>query len=111
MLADDILNLDLEAGLGGRRSKPDIGNTNTEAVLRLAGFFNWQISDSSKFSQDLVSEIGSDVTISRSVTALSAQINSTLALRLSYTIRHTSEVPVGIEKVDRETAVTLVYGF
>ncbi len=111
VLSGDIFKLDLEAGVGGRRSKPDVGNTDNEGVLRLAGFFNWQISDTAKFTQDLISEIGSDVTISRSLTALSAKVNSTLAVRLSYGIRHTSEVPPGIEKVDRETAVTLVYGF
>jgi putative salt-induced outer membrane protein YdiY len=32
-------------------------------------------------------------------------------MKLSYTVRHTSEVPDDVDKTDTETAVTLVYGF
>ena len=111
VLTADPVKLDLEAGVGGRKSKPDNGNTDNEAILRLAGFLDWKISDTSKLTEDLTSEIGDDVTISKSETGLKTQINSTLAMKISYMVKYTSKVPVGIEKVDRETAVTLVYGF
>ena len=80
-------------------------------MLRLAGSLSWNISKTSHFTQDLSAEIGEDTTVSKSVTALKTQIDGSLAMKISYTIKHTSEVPADIEKTDSETAVTLVYGF
>ena len=45
------------------------------------------------------------------MTALTAKVNTSLALKVSLTIKNNSEVPVGTEKTDTETAVTLVYSF
>lgn len=101
--------LELEGGPGWRYSKPNDDDGQDEAVLRLAGNLGWQLSQSALFEQDLSTEIGEDVTISRSVSALSLQIIGSLAMKLAYSYRYTSEVPVGIEKQDTETSVTLVY--
>jgi len=62
-------------------------------------------------SEHLTTEIGSDTTITRSVTALTAQLAGSLAMKLSFTARHISEVPASVKDMDTETAVTLVYGF
>ena len=105
------LSLNLEAGLGARQSKDDAGTSTDESAILLAGNLGWKISDTSKFTEELYTEIGEDVTISKSVTGLKSQINGSLAMKITYTIRHVSDVPVTIEKVDRETAVTLVYSF
>ena len=102
------LKLNLEVGAGGRQSEPDIGETNNEAVFRAAGDFEWKISDSATFIQELSSDVGRDKTISRSLTALTTRINSHLSSRIAYQVRHTSEVPPGIEKKDTELTVTLV---
>lgn len=59
----------------------------------------------------MASDIGSDTTITRAVTALQADIVGNLAMKLSYTVEHTSQVPVGVEKTDTETAASLVYSF
>ena len=111
VIDSEPLWLELEGGPGVRYSKLNDGDTQDEAVFRLAGNFGWQISKSSLFEQDLSTEIGEDVTISRSVSALSTQIIGSLAMKLSYTYRHTSEVPEGVKKNDTETSVTLVYKF
>jgi putative salt-induced outer membrane protein len=103
--------LEFEGGPGYRYSKLSDGDTVDEAILRLAGSLGWQISESALFEQDLSSEIGEDVTINRSVSALSMQIIGSLAMKLSYTYRHTSEVPEGAKKADTTTSVTLVYKF
>lgn len=105
------LTLDGEIGPGARQSKTDNGEKDTETLLRLAANLAWKISDNSEFTQDLFSEIGQDATISKSVTALSANVNSNLAMKLSYTVKRTSPVPVGIEKTDTEAVVTLVYKY
>ena len=111
VIDEKSLWLELEGGPGYRYSKITDGDTVDEAILRLAGSLGWQISESALFEQDLSSEIGEDVTINRSVSALSMQIIGSLAMKLAYTYRHTSKVPEGVKKADTTTSVTLVYKF
>ena len=105
------MELDLEIGPGVRFFKVDNGVSDEEALLRLAGKYWWAINDNSKFTQDLVVEIGEDLTTTKSITGLQANINSSLAMKLTFTVKNKSEVPVGVEDTDTETAVTLVYNF
>jgi putative salt-induced outer membrane protein len=102
------LKLNLEVGAGGRRSEPEIGETNDEAVARVAGDFEWKISKTATFIQELSSDIGEDKTITRSLTALTTKINSYLSSRIAYQLKQTSDVPPGIEKTDTELTFTLV---
>ncbi len=111
VLKSDNLKLDLEAGLGARQSKLDSGESGSEGIIRGAGDFEWKISKTSVFTQFLSVEAGEDNTISRSVTALKMEIVGNLAARISYSVRHSSDVPPGIEKTDTESVVTLVYKF
>ena len=105
------MELDVEIGPGVRFFKVDNGVSDEEALVRLAGKYWWAITDHSKFTQDLTVEIGEDLTTTTSVTALQANINSSLAMKLSFTVKNKNEVPAATEKTDTETAVTLVYTF
>lgn len=105
------LILDLEGGPGARQSKLNDGSRDNEGMVRLAGNLDWKVSETTNFTEVLTSDIGQDVTISKSVTGLKTQINGSLSMKVAYTVKHTSDVPVGIVKMDRETAVMLVYGF
>jgi len=111
VIGSPSLSLDLELGPGTRQSKQDTGDTENEFTVRGAAKLAWKIGDNSTFSQDLSTDKGEDTTISKSVTALSAQVNGSLATKITYTIKNTSDVPAGIKKTDTETAVTLVYAF
>ncbi len=111
VIKQEDMELDLEIGSGVRFFKIDDGESDDEALLRLAAKYWWQISPSSKFTQDLSVDIGGDITSTESITGIQANINSTLALKFTYTIRNKSEVPVDVEKTDTELAVTLVYTF
>jgi putative salt-induced outer membrane protein len=111
VIAEPGLTLDLEIGPGARQSKLDSGASEDELMVRGAAKLAWKISKTSKFSEDFSTDVGEDVTITKSVTALSAQVNSSLATKITYTIKNTSDVPAGVEKTDTETAVTLVYSF
>lgn len=104
----ETVKLDLEVGAGGRRSEPEVGETQDEAVGRVAGDFEWKISKGNTFVQELSSDIGEEKTISRSLTALTSKINSFLSSRIAYQVKYTSEVPPGIEKTDTEFTFTLV---
>lgn len=106
------LTLDLEGSIGARQSELiATGNRSSEGIARLAGALNWKISDSAKFSQDLESEIGEDATITRSVSALTTTVAGNLAAKFAVRVKHTSDVPPGIDNADIETSTTLVYTF
>lgn len=105
------MELDVEIGPGMRFFKVDNGASEEEALLRLSGNFWWDITDTSKFTQELTTDIGEDFTSTKSVTGIQAAINSTLALKFTYTIRNKSKVPANIEKTDTEAAMTLVYTY
>ena len=100
VLANDFLKVD---AIGAESDK--------ESLLRLSADYWWQITGNSKFSQKLTTDIGEEITSTESITAIQANINSTLALKFTYTIRHKTKVPVDTEKTDTEAAMTLVYSF
>ena len=110
-IKQDNMELDLEIGPGERFFKVDGGQAEEEALLRLAAKYWWQITDASKFTQSLSTDIGEEITSSESITGIQANINKTLALKFTYTVRHKTRVPADNEKTDTETAMTLVYTF
>lgn len=101
-----------EIGPGGRWSREtDTGDKTAEATARLAGDLTWRISPTAKLTEEVSAVRGPSNTVYRSLTALTTNINSDLALRVSYLYKHTTDVPIDTEKTDTETAVTLVYSF
>jgi putative salt-induced outer membrane protein YdiY len=104
--------LDAEIGPGYRNFKVDNApDSEDEAFARLAAKYKWAISDNSEFKQDLIADFGEDQDEWKSITSLKSNINKTLALKLSYTVKYLDVVPVGNENYDRETAATIVYTF
>lgn len=115
---DEAIYADYEIGPGYSRTKPVQveGEPPVESegsvILRVAGSLNWKISENSKFHALLSSEVGEDNTKSKAELSVSANINSALAMKVSLGASHNSEVAdESIEKLDTETAVTLVYSF
>ena len=106
-----------EVGVGARQSELvdplglGDGETESETILTGGLYYKWQISKTAKFSQDLLTESGSENTYVESKTALSATLVGNLALVASYTIKNNSEVPLGTEKTDTFTALSLEYTF
>ncbi len=86
---------------------------NEDEVARLAGRYFTTISDNAKFSQELVAEFGKDFDVYKSVTALTVNINSSMAMSVGYEAVHTTEVDeaAGIEKTDSKTTINFVYNF
>lgn len=112
--------LKLEIGPGYRAFKleptlPPAAAVDTErqdeGLLRLGAGYTWRLSETSKLTEDISAEFGEDQDEWKSVTTLLATINSVLAMKLSYTVKHLDKVPAGSMNTDRETAVTLVFTF
>lgn len=114
LLENDTMTWDVEAGPGYRIAELDEGSEEEderEIIARGHTRFTWQLSPQAVFEQEFSVESGSDNTVSRSVTSLKSTIVDRLALKLSYTVKYTNEVPENTERSDRETAVTIVYSF
>lgn len=111
----ETLKTKAELSVGARQSKLNIpvnGDDNVdESIVKALAELRWAISETSKFSEELSVESGDDSTVSKSVTGLKVNLNSSLAMKLTYTVKHTSEVPLGNKKTDRESVVTMVYSF
>ena len=105
------MTLDFEAGPGYRRNKLDTEEAEGELIGRAAGLFAYRFNKTATFTEDLVSEFGSETTITKSVTAITAQIVGNLAMKASLTAKHNSNTPDDVEALDTETALTLVYSF
>lgn len=107
--------VELELGLGARQSRLDAGTNagakETEFTTRLAGKLVWKIPPGSVFSENLSAVIGENSTVYKSDMALSVPFIQNLSMKLSYSIIHSTDVPVGIAKTDSAAAVTLVYSF
>lgn len=103
--------LDVEGGPGYRQNKLDNVEAEGEVIGRASVLLAYRVAKTSTFTEELVSEFGSDAVISKSVTAVTAQIVGNMAMKASLTLKHNSNTPSGVEAFDSETALTLVYSF
>jgi putative salt-induced outer membrane protein len=111
LLNTDQHKLSIEAGPGLRQLRRQDGEREREAIARAALDYLWQLSPTSVLSQALLLETGQADTYTESVSALKLKIAGNLAAKLSYTVKHHSDVPVGLEKTDTYTLVALSYEF
>lgn len=90
-----------------------IDNQSEEsAILRFSAFYQYEFGDSAKFTQSLASDAALESganTKSKSVTAITAKINHSFALKASLTVTHNTQVPEIREHTDTITSVSLVY--
>ena len=100
-----------EVGAGYRQSDLRDGTGRDRSILRLSGEYVWTISDTSRFSQTLSIENGSDNTYTEAASSLSVDINDALALVVSYTIKSNTDVLPGTEKTDTFTSISVEYSF
>ena len=103
--------LAVEGGAGAKQSDLITGQSFDEGIVRGGLDYLLRITEGSEFNQKLVIEQGDDNRYTESTSALKTRIVGNLALVLSYVIKNNSDVPVGITKTDRFTALSLEYGF
>lgn len=105
-------NLVTEIGPGYRRAKDALtGETQSDFIGRgLLGYKHMLTANTSLFDTLLV-EAGSDNTFVSNEFGIAVAMNSKLALKAGFDVRHNTDVGPGIEKTDRLTKVNLVYNF
>lgn len=93
---------------------PEDADSDENFIVRLSLEYLYKFSSHAKFTQNVSSNYATDTdknTKTKSVSAITANLNSSLSLRMSYTLEHNSEVVEGREHADTETAATIVYSF
>ncbi len=103
--------LNVEVGAGFRQSEDQLGVSTDESILFAGLDYLWQFSETASFSQVFSVESGEENTFFESKSSISAQLIGALSLVGSYTIRSNSDVPVGTEKTDTQTGISLEYRF
>jgi putative salt-induced outer membrane protein len=110
LVATPNMGITLNFGLGMRQSRSDEENFD-EPMVRFSSDYEWNISQNAIFSQHLSTESGNETSILRSESSIETQILDNLSLRFSVDVKHQTEVPVGRDKTDTETAITFVLDF
>ena len=112
VIGTETTTLDFEGGPGYRETRVrGVDESVGEGVLRLSGLYTQKLSKTAEFSESIVSAIGEQSTITKSITSITAQVAGDLSMKTSLTIRNNTDVPAGVKNTDTETAVTLVYTF
>lgn len=106
----DNMSLTADIGAGARQSESELENFS-EAIIRTGVEYEWGISETASFIQTLSAEAGNETSIFRSESGIESEIMENVSLRFSVKVKHQTEVPIGREKTDTETAVTLVWNF
>lgn len=119
------LRLAIKAGPAFRVTDFAAGNSESSLAALVGLDFDWKISDNLNFSQDAggtwasdaqgftsaVAIIDSDNATFKATSALDAKLIGSLSARLSYTIEHETNPPVGRIKTDTLSRASLVYDF
>src|SRR5690606_10336138 len=98
-------------GAGYRESDIIDGSSEGEAIFTIGESLAWEISDNSALVQSFSSDIGADLTVSRFEIGLVTNIIGSIATKVAFQARNTSEVPEGNKKTDTLTSVSVVYSF
>jgi len=109
----DTPNHLLSVGLGVGHRQADLADGTSESGVIGRGNidYTWTFSESAGFDQNIIVESGSDNTYLESVSAIRAKLLNNFALVLAYTIKQNTDVPVGSEKTDRLTTISIEYAF
>ncbi|RYG59319.1 MAG: DUF481 domain-containing protein [Alphaproteobacteria bacterium] len=100
-----------QLGLGLRESETEFGETETEVLLKPELEYAYAINDYVTFTENLKGSIGTEYGVYESETGIKSNLSNNLFLKASYTVRHTTDVPVDRKKTDTFTGISLGYSF
>lgn len=112
-----LLNVEFGPGYAIRCHEPENGYGSCAVddegfILRAGAQYKWLISDSATFRSAVSTQVGKELgSVTRAEASLTSQINKAMSLRLSYSLKYTSEVPPGVEQADQAVTVAVVVSF
>lgn len=103
--------LSVDIGPGYRTSKLETGGDESEVILHLGAVSKYTVNEASFIDASLSIDSGSDQTITTLELGYVNTLSDSLALKLGYDIKNSSDVPAGRKKTDTIASVSLIYGF
>jgi putative salt-induced outer membrane protein len=108
----ETTQLDGKIGVGYRRSEFRVsGESENDAIVRGVLDYAHKLTDTTDVTNKFLVEAGSDNTFLQNILSLAVKMNASLALGLSYELRHNTDVLPGTEKTDQIITANLVFGF
>lgn len=103
--------LDLELGIGQRKTDLSNGRDESDTVIRGALFYVRNINETTIFTQDAIALVGDSNTSLDATSAIKTQLIGNLALEASLKLKYNTDAPAGRDDTDTTTALSLVYEF
>lgn len=111
ILRSDRHSLRGEVGAGYRWADLSDGTSEEGAVLSGGLRYKWQISDNAEFIQNALVQWSDDNTYLESETGLRTNIVGNLDAKISYLVKHNTDVPADRKNTDFFTNIGLEYKF
>lgn len=110
-IKDDIRSFKAEAGIGFQSIDYITAEDSDQIAARLKGEYTHQINEQMAFSQDAIITGGSEQSKLEANTGLKVSMAENLNLKAGFKYRTVSDVAPGVEKVDTQTTLTIIYDF
>lgn len=120
----ESFNMKMELGAGSSRDKYDdckevdpancaetAGETESSLLYYLSEELAWKFSKPAELGQNLSIEETDNNTKSRFSIFVKSQMLASVAMKFTYSLKHTDEVPPGLKHKDEELTASLVYSF
>ncbi len=108
---NETMKLTGEASVGMVQTKYTGLSSENSAQGKISGIYNWQITDTISFNEELSYSVNSDFNIIESDTAIKSDLSESLYLKFGVNVERISDVPVGTKKTDTVTKLTVGYDF
>jgi putative salt-induced outer membrane protein len=103
--------LNAQAGAGFRRSRTETDKTYTDFILKPEADYTYNFNENVDFTQNAKATLGTDFSVMETESGLKSKLAENLYAKATYTIRHTTNVPVTRKNTDTFTALSLGYTF
>ncbi len=111
VIDSEDMTLSVQAGPAYRRTERINGTTDSSIAGLASADFDWQIAENIALTQDASAFMQSGNSTYTSATGIQAGIADNVKLRLSYTVEHDTQPPVGSDSTDTLSRVTIIYDF
>ena len=114
LFVNEYSSLDADIGPGIKFFDIKDGQSEKTGILHIGLSYENKLSETSTFTQTLVSDIAFEAeksSLTRSETALTANIVGALAMKLGFIVRHDNHPGLDKKNIDTETTITLLYSF
>lgn len=105
------VTLSVQAGPAFRQTDRDDGTSDSSLAGLGSLDFDWQIAQDIALTQDASAFLQSSNSTFISDTGLQAGIADNIKVRLSYTVEHDTDPPVGAVQTDTLSRITIIYDF